>query len=75
MEANETHSVLPTHSFLVDRQYFHFDDFCHSMCLLTFAAYDEDGKLCYIYHLLKDEVFTHVFASYFDVMIYLRELT
>lgn len=73
MEAKETHSVLPNCSFLIDRQYFHFDDFCHSVCLLTFGYYDESGKLCYIYHLLIDGFFTRVFTDYLMAMSYFKK--
>lgn len=73
MEAQKHLSESPNYSFLIDRKYFHFDDFNHSVCLLTFGCYDENGKLCYIYHLLVDEVFTRVFSDYFAVMVYLRK--
>lgn len=73
MEAKETNSVLPSSLFLIDRQYFHFDDFSQSVCLLTFGYYNEKWKLCYIYHLLIDGVFNRVFTDYFIAMSYLQK--
>ena len=74
MEAKEIHSGLPSYSFLIDRQHFNFDGFCHSVCLLTFGYYDGSGKLCYTYHLLIDGVFTRAFTDYFEVMSYFKKI-
>jgi len=75
VKAKETISDLPTFSFLIDRQYFHFDNFYLSVCLLTFGYYDETDKLCYIYHLLIDDVFIRVFTDYFMALNHLRKIT
>lgn len=74
MEAKDTRSVLPSNSFLVDRKYLYFDDFYYPVCLLTFGYYDEDGKLCYIYHLLVDGVFIWAFTDYLSVMSYFKKI-
>lgn len=73
MEAKKHLSESPNYSFLIDRKCFHFDDYNHSVCLLTFGYYNENGKLCYIYHLLVDEIFTRVFLNYLAAMDYLRK--
>lgn len=73
MKAKETHSGLPSNSFLIDRQYFHFDNFSYSVCLLTFGYYDGSGKLCYTYHLLVDGVFIWAFTDYLSVMDYFKK--
>lgn len=73
MEAKKTLSELPNHSFLVDKKYFNFEDFNHSVLLLTFGYYNENGKLCYIYHLLLDNIFTRVFTDYFIALDYLSQ--
>lgn len=73
MTIKQLQCYLPNCSFLIDRQYFHFDDFNHSVCLLTFGYYDEKGKLCYIYHLLIDGVFNRAFTGYFIAMDYIQK--
>jgi hypothetical protein len=72
MITKKTHHDLPDYSFLVDRQYFQFERFSHSVCLLTFGYYDESGKLCYIYHTLINGNFTRRFTNYAMVLDYLR---
>lgn len=73
MEAKKHLSESPNYSFLIDRKYFHFDDFNHSVCLMEFGYYNENGKLCCIYHLLIDGVFTRVFTDYLMAMSYLKK--
>lgn len=74
METKQLRHYLPKSSFLVDRQFFNFDDLCYSVCLLTFGYYNEKGKLCYIYHLLIDGIFTLAFSDYARVLDYLQKL-
>lgn len=73
MEAKKHLSESPSYSFLIDRKYFHFDDFNHSVCLMEFGYYDGKGKLCYFYHFLVDGVVTRVFADYNRALDYLRK--
>ena len=74
MKAKETLSELPNYSFLIDRKYFNFDDFYHSVCLLSFGYYNENDELCYIYHLLIDNIFTRSFADYYAAVDYVSKL-
>jgi hypothetical protein len=73
MKAKEAFPDLPNYSFLVDRQFFHFDDYCHSVCLLSFGYYDEKDKFCYMYHLLVDDIFIRAFTDYYMAVDYLRK--
>lgn len=75
MEAKENFPELPDHSFLLDRQFFRFDNLYYSVCLLTFVYYNANGKLCYIYHVLLDNVFVRAFTSYNAVNNYFSKLT
>lgn len=74
MEAKETNYDLPNYSFLVDRQFFNFYSFNHTVCLLIFGYYDEKGKFCYIYHLLIDNYFMRAFTDYFIAVDYVSKL-
>ena len=75
MKAKEINSDLPKCSFLIERKYFHFDNFYLSACLLTFGYYNENGKFNYIYHLLIDDVFIRAFTDYFMALDHLRKVT
>lgn len=74
MKAKKDFFELPNSSFLFDKQYFHFDDFYHSVSLLTFCYYNDNGKLCYIYHVLIDNYFIRAFTSYNEASDYLSKL-
>lgn len=74
MKAKKSLSELPNSSFLVDKKYFHFYDFFHSVCLLTFAYYNANDTLCYIYHLLIDDCLVRVFTDYFIAVDYVSKL-
>lgn len=74
MEAKKHLSELPNGSFLIDRHYFHYDGFNHSVCLLTFGFYSDNVVLRYTYHLLLDDVLIQVFNNYFTAVDYVRKL-
>lgn len=74
MKAKETLSELPNYSFLMDKKYFHLEDFNHSVLLLTFGYYNENGKLGYIYHLLMDNLFVRAFTDYSMAVDYVSKL-
>lgn len=74
MEIKQLQHYLPKCSFLIERKYFHFDDFYLSACLLTFGHYDENGKFNYIYHLLIDDVFIRAFTDYFMALDFVSKL-
>ena len=74
MKAKATISDLPNYSFLIDKQSFYVKDYFHSVALLSFGYYDENGKFNYIYHLLIDDVFTRVFTVYLEALIFMSKL-
>jgi hypothetical protein len=74
MTAKKTLSELPNYSFLMDKKYFHIEDFNHSVLLLSFGYYNEKGELGYIYHLLMDNIFVRVFTDYYMAVDYISKL-
>lgn len=74
MKAKQSLAELPNNSFLVERKFFHFNDFYHTVCLLSFGFYNENDELCYIYHLLLDNVLIRVFTNYYTAVDYVSKL-
>jgi len=73
METREKLPQMPSSSFLIERHFFKFKDFNHTVSLMEFGYYDADSKLQYIYHLLIDDYFTRVFTSFECALNYLSK--
>ena len=75
MKAKQHLSELPNFSFLMERKYFHFEEFNHLVCLLTFGYYNVNGELVCVYHLLLDNIFVRSFTTYLSAVEHLSKLS